>query len=410
VVKVGQYCSERFLAYLNKNYVSDEARQLHAGKVLSIEPEEMVKASAYSADKYSFGLWSSLVSTAVTLAFIIIGGLGWLEASANSFAGEYFSGSSIFTGLIFFAFLALLSSVLETPFELYSTFVLEEKHGFNKQTLKGFIFDRIKGVSLGAVLGGGILALILGIIDLLPGTWWFWAWIVLFSFNLVVTWLYPTFLAPLFNKFTPLEEGELKEKIFSLARRVDFNTDAISLMNASIRSTHGNAYFTGVFGKKKIVLFDTLVESMLPDEIVAVLAHELGHFKLNHVRWMLIRAFFVTGLMFFGMSLMYNEPLAFEAFGMSGSSSYGALIVFSLWMSPLGFVFQLFSNWLSRKNEFAADAFALSKIEDKRMLGNALLKLRQKSHAMPLTHPAFSAVYHSHPPMLERLKAMGYIS
>ena len=127
---------------------------------------------------------------------------------------------------------------------------------FNKQTLKGFIFDRIKGVSLGAVLGGGILALILGIIELLPGTWWFWAWIALFSFNLVVTWLYPTFLAPLFNKFTPLEEGELKEKIFSLARRVDFNTDAISLMNASIRSTHGNAYFTGVFGKKKIVLFE----------------------------------------------------------------------------------------------------------------------------------------------------------
>ena len=409
VLKICQIGSERFLAFLNKNYVNDEARQAHAGKVLKIEPSEMAKASLYSADKYSYGLWSTLISSIVTLSFLALGGLGVVEGLATGLASDVWGDSSIATGLLFFGIIALLSGIMDIPFDLYGTFVLEDRHGFNKQTLKGFVVDRIKGVLLGAIFGGVILSAILFIIEWLPDSWWFWAWIVFFGFNLVITWLYPSLLAPLFNKFTPLDEGELKDKIFGLAKRVDFNTDGISMMNASIRSSHGNAYFTGVFGKKKIVLFDTLVESMLPDEIVAVLAHELGHFKLNHVRWMLIRAFFVTGLMFFGMSVLYKYAPAFTAFELTGPSSYGAIVVFSLWMSPLGFVFQLFSNWLSRRNEFAADAFALSKIDNKRMLGDALLKLRQKSHSMPITHPAFSAVYHSHPPMLERLKAMDYI-
>ena len=408
VLKICQIGTERLLAYLNKSYINDPARASEAGKVLGIDESEMKKASLYSGDKYSFGMWSSLTSSFVTLGFIIWGGLTWVESLAQPL-GQITGLGLIGEGLAFFMILGVLSGILELPFDLYHTFVLEEKHGFNKQTLKGFFLDRVKSLAIGVILGGAILGLILGIMEGLPESWWFWAWLAMFGFNLVIAWLYPSLLAPIFNKFTPLEEGELKTKIFELARKVEFNADAISLMNASIRSSHGNAYFTGVFGKKKIVLFDTLVDSMLPDEIVAVLAHELGHFKLNHVRWMLVRSFFVTGLMFFGMSIMYQSDVLFQAFGLSSATGYGALLVFSLWLSPLGFIFQLFSNWLSRRNEYQADAFALAQVEDKRKLGDALLKLRQKSHSMPITHPAFSAFYHSHPPMLDRLKAMGYI-
>jgi STE24 endopeptidase len=239
--------------------------------------------------------------------------------------------------------------------------------------------------------------------------WWIPAWLLLFGFSLLTAWLYPTLLAPLFNKFHPLEEGSLREAIYELAGKVKFNADGISIMDASKRSSHGNAYFTGVFGKKKIVLFDTLVKSMSPSEVVAVLAHELGHFKLHHVRWSLIRSFFVTGLMFYGLSLCLPLVSFYQAFGLPAVSDYGALVVFSLWFGPINFILQPLLSQISRRNEFQADAFALQNIEDQRKLGDALLKLRENSQMMPLSHPWYSGVYHSHPPLLERLSAMGYI-
>jgi STE24 endopeptidase len=235
-----------------------------------------------------------------------------------------------------------------------------------------------------------------------------YAWLLLFSFSLFAVWIYPTVLAPLFNKFTPLDNGELKVKIEDLAKRVAFQADGVSIMDASKRSSHGNAYFTGVFGKKKIVLFDTLVKAMNVDEITAVLAHELGHFKLNHIRIGLIRSFFSTGLMFYGMSLMMPYEKLYTSLGLNGTSSYGALIVFSLWFGLVSFLFQPFSSYLSRKNEFAADAFALQHIPKRNLLGDALLKLREKSNLMPISHPLFSRFYHSHPPLIERLSAMNY--
>ena len=239
-------------------------------------------------------------------------------------------------------------------------------------------------------------------------TWFIYAWLTIFTFSLLTAWLYPSLLAPLFNKFSPLEEGDLKDGIFTLAEKINFKTDGISIMDASTRSSHGNAYFTGVFGKKKIVLFDTLVKSMTANEVVAVLAHELGHFKLHHIRWALIRSFFMTGIIFYLISLTLPLDDLYSAFGFAGKSNYAALVIFSLCFGPISFLFQPIGTYLSRRNEFAADAFALENLENKNLLGDALLKLRENSQVMPITHPLFSAVYYSHPPLLERLSKMGY--
>lgn len=407
-LRLGQHLLERLLAYLNKKTCENEVLYTEAAKVLQINQEDMNKTLAYSRDKYKLGSVSSWVSVILTLAFIVFGGFGFLEKMAKDFSAWMGSGE-IVTGLAFLGLLTILSGLVSLPFELYSTFVVEERHGFNRQNLKGFFLDKVKGLIIGAILGGLILSAILWIMSALGENWWIVAWLTVFGFSLLTVWIYPTLLAPLFNKFSPIEDGELKEKIFALAKKINFQAGDISIMDASTRSSHGNAYFTGVFGKKKIVLFDTLVKSMSADEIVAVMAHELGHFKLNHIRWSLVRSFFMTGFIFFLMSLCLPIQELYQAFDLNGISNYGALVVFSLWFGPIGFLLQPFSNQISRKNEFEADAFALSNVSNKRLLGDALLKLRENSHVMPVSHELFSRVYHSHPPILVRLKAMGYL-
>lgn len=405
VLRVTQQLAESSLALINYRYVREPAHQSEAQKVLGISRGDMEKTLAYSHDRYRFGQISSWAQLAMTLLFIVVGGLGWLERLALETSG----GRPILTGLIFFAVLGLLSMISNIPFSYYNTFVIEERHGFNRQTLKGFWLDQVKGLLLGGILGGLILGALLFVMEKAGNAWWWIAWLLVFGFSLLTAWIYPSLLAPLFNKFSPLEEGALKEAIYHLARKIEFRAEGISIMDASRRSAHGNAYFTGVFGKKKIVLFDTLVKSMGLSEIVAVLAHELGHFKLHHVRWGLIRGFFSTGFIFLALSYCLPLEQFYQSFGFQGVSNYGALLVFSMWFGLVGFLFQPVSSLISRRNEFQADAFALQHVEDRRSLGDALLKLRETSHAMPISHPWYSALYHSHPPLLERLKAMNYI-
>lgn len=406
VLRLTQQLIESSLALINYRYVRDPAHQKEAQKILGIGPEDMQKTLAYSHDRYRFGQISSWAQLILTLAFLAAGGLGWLENLATTATS---GRSAVATGLAFFAVLGLLSMLSNIPFSYYNTFVIEERHGFNRQTRKGFWMDQLKGLLLGAVLGGLLLAALLFVMEKAGNAWWWIAWLLVFGFSLLTAWIYPTLLAPLFNKFSPLDEGALKEAIYRLARKIEFQAEGISIMDASRRSAHGNAYFTGVFGKKKIVLFDTLVKSMALPEIVAVLAHELGHFKLHHVRWSLIRGFFSTGMIFFALSLCLPMTAFYQSFGLHGVSNYGALLVFSMWFGLVGFLLQPLSSLISRRNEFQADAFALQHVEDRRALGDALLKLRETSHAMPISHPWYSALYHSHPPLLERLKAMNYI-
>ena len=402
ILKFVQYIFERYLSFKNRQYYLNPQRQVEAQKILGISDEDMQRSLAYSTDKYYFGYTASRFKLFLFLVFLIGGGLGWVEMFA-----QYLSGAknAISTGMYFFGVLMLLSTIVSLPFDYYSVFVIEEKHGFNRQTKKTFFVDRLKAITIGLVLGGLLLALVLWIMQNLTN-WWIYAATAVCIFSLLTAWLYPTFLAPLFNKFSPLPEGELKDKIYKLADQIGFNCAGLSIMDASTRSSHGNAYFTGVFGKKKIVLFDTLVESLTPDQVVAVLAHELGHFKLNHVRNTLIRSFAMTFAIFFLLSLCLPLKEFYTAFRLDAASNYGALIVFSLWFSSIDFIMQPFENYLSRKNEFAADDFAKKHAGGYADLAAALLKLREKSHSMPISHPLFSAVYYSHPPMIERLKAM----
>jgi STE24 endopeptidase len=237
-------------------------------------------------------------------------------------------------------------------------------------------------------------------------SWWLWAWGVTTAFSVFAAWIYPTVLAPLFNRFTPLPEGALREAILDLARRTGFRAGGIFVMDASRRTAHGNAYFTGVFGQKRIVLFDTLLEAMGPREVVAVLAHELGHFKLHHVRWGILRGVATGGLVFFALSRALPLDPFYSAFSLE-RTTYGALAAFGLWFGLAGFVLRPLENALSRRHEFAADAFALRSGATGAELGGALRKLSEKSKLLPVTHPLYSAVYHSHPPLVERLRAMG---
>lgn len=407
--RIVQFFAERYLANLNRRYYSDPGHQEQAQKVLGISPAEMAKAFEYSTDKFTFGQVSGALQLVAFLAFVVTGGIGAVETVAQSAANLIgFGDQPIVVGLSFFAILSLLGMLLSLPFEYYFNFVVEEKHGFNKQSVATFFGDKLKGLLVGCLLGGPLLALVLYLMASAGSLWWLYTWLAVFGFSLLMAYIYPEFLAPIFNTFRKIDEGELKAKLFALAKKVDFDAGEISIMDASKRTSHGNAYFTGVFGQKKIVLFDTLIESMSIPQIIAVMAHELGHFKLNHIRWNLVRGFFMTGITFFILSLCLPYAPFYEAFGMAGVSHYGALAVFSILFGPISFLFQPFSNLFSQKYEFEADAFALEHIENKAELSEALLKLREKSQVMPISHPLFSKVYLSHPPLMERLKAMGY--
>ena len=402
IIKVAYYLFERFLAAQNRRYYLSKNNQQEATDKLGITQEDMQKTISYSEDKYQFGYWSGAVKFVGFMMFLILGGFGWAESIAKSVTSH-----PIGAGLIFFGCIGVISILFNLPFDYYRTFITEEKHGFNKSNVKTFFMDRVKGFGIAIILGGGLLSLLLWIMGSLQ-MWWLWGWVVMTLFSVFTMLIYPTFVAPLFNKFSDVPEGELKNEIDNLAQKVGFNHSGISIMNASMRSSHGNAYFTGVFGKKKIVLFDTLVNALSPKQVVAVLAHELGHFKLNHVRWSLIRSTLTTGIMFYLLSLCLPKENFYQAFHLDGVSNYGALLVFTMWFGLADIVLQPFESFLSRKNEFAADKFAKNNYDaDGEFLKGGLLKLRETSSAMPITHPWFSTFYYSHPPMIERLKALG---
>ncbi len=404
VLRLAQQVVETALARLNRRHALEPSRLAEAGRALDIDEGEMAKAVAYSGDRYRFGLAYGWAEVLFALAFLAARGLGVVEAAARGIAGPLGLGS-IAMGLAFFAILAALTALLELPFDLYATFRIEEKHGFNRQTLGGFFLDRLKGAGIAMALGGPVLAAVLWLMERMGPSWWLWAWGVITAFSLFAAWIYPTVLAPLFNKFTPLPDGELKDAILDLARRTGFRAGGISVMDASRRTAHGNAYFTGVFGQKRIVLFDTLLEAMGPREVVAVLAHELGHFKLHHVRWGMARGIATSGLVFYALSLCLPLEPFYSAFSLD-RTAYGALVVFGLWFGLVSFLLQPLENALSRRHEFAADAFALRSGATAAELGAALRKLSEKSRHLPVTHPLYSRVYHSHPPLLERLRAM----
>jgi STE24 endopeptidase len=405
LLRAGEQAVEHGLAALNRRYTLDPDRRAEAARRLRIGEEEMAAALAYARDRYLFGIVRGWIEVAVTLAFLAVGGLGWMEKGALALGGRF---GPIGVGLAFFALLGAAGALLNLPFALYHTFRIEERHGFNRQTWGGFFLDRLKGLALAVALGGSLLGVLLAIMEKAGPAWWLYGWLAVSGFSVLTTWAYPTLLAPLFNRFSPLPEGELKDAIRALAERTGFRASGLFVMDASRRTTHGNAYFTGLFRDKRIVLFDTLLEALGTREIVAVLAHELGHFKLHHVRTRLLLGVLNTGILFYALGLCLPLTAFYTAFSLQ-PSSYGALVVFGLWFGPLEFLLQPLENAISRRHEFAADAFAVARGVAASDLGEALLKLREKSRLLPLSHPLFSRVYHSHPPLLERLEALGMV-
>ena len=405
ILRLIQHAVETWLSNRNKEWWSNKQRQHQAAKDLEISDADMTKTANYSSDRYNLGRAQAMVDIIATILFIGSGGLGWTESKAVMLA-DALQGGTIARGLMFMGILLLLGQLLSLPFSAYSTFVIEEKYGYNKQTVKGFLTDLVKGLFLGIVFGALILTVILWIMESMGNLWWLYAWAALSIFSLLTVWIYPTLLAPLFNKFTPLEENDLKRDILELADKTGFKAEGLYIMDASKRSGHGNAYFTGIFGKKRIVLFDTLVNSMSTKEVVAVLAHELGHFKLHHVSTGMIRGLLMSLLVFAGIGAMLPHENFYQAFHLSGVTNYSGLVVFSLWFGLLEFYLQPLQTWFSRKNEFAADNFARSILGTGATLASALKKLREKSSVMPIAHPLYSAMYYSHPPMLERINAL----
>ena len=359
------------------------------------------KSAEYTVEKTKFSMVSSFFSAVFLLLFILSGFFGYLEniiMSVNT--ADYIKWI-----LYIFAVTALFS-IINIPFSLYSSFVIEQKYGFNKMTVKLFITDLIKGTLVSIIIGFPVLLILFWFMDKAGSFWWIYAFIFISVFQIAINVLYPVVIAPLFNKFEPLEEGELKERLNILAEKLSFRIKGIFKVDGSRRSGHSNAYFTG-FGKlKRIVLYDTLIESLSPGEIEAVLAHEIGHEKLKHV----IKRIFVSLLMMFVtlfiIDRLLNFDSLFKAFGFSGSSYYGIFILISLCSSPFTFFFNpLFTSW-SRKHEYEADRFAVQSVEDKESLKKALLKLGNENLSNLTPHPLYSFYHYSHPALMERLEAI----
>ncbi len=312
----------------------------------------------------------------------------------------------VLSGLIFMGVLLVAKTVLELPFDIYDTFVIETRFGFNKTTWKTYIADAIKGIGLALIIGGPLLAAVLAFFEYAGENAWFWCWLAVTVFSLIMQYVAPTWIMPLFNKFEPLEQGELKDAILSYAQSIDFSLENVFIMDGSKRSAKSNAFFTG-FGKhKRIVLFDTLIKQHTVAELVAVLAHEMGHYKKKHIQMTLLLGILQTGIMFWLMAQFITFQELFDAFYMDKKSVYAGLIFFGMLYSALDFILGFFLQMLSRKNEFQADRFAAQTTGDANSLAEALKKLSVHNLSNLQPHPFYVSLNYSHPPVLERLKAL----
>lgn len=376
------------------------------------DDEKYRKAQSYEKAQAQFGVVSSIASLTVLFVFWFMGGFGWVDGLVNSWGFGPIAAGLCFIGIIY-----LGSWLASLPFDLYHTFSLEERFGFNKTTRATYISDQIKSHLLTAILGGGIVALILWIFQSVPNAW-IWAWLSFTVISLALTYLAPSFLLPLFNKFTPLEDEELNQSIQEMAKKCDFPLTEISVMDGSKRSSKSNAFFTGFGKRKKIALFDTLIESQTKEELVGVLAHEIGHFKRKHIVQRLVISIVQTAIIFFLLGMATNPESAFgnqlyAAFGIpagSKASVAAGLVLFMIVFKPVSRLLSVFMNILSRKHEFEADEYAAVNQGSPDHLISALKKLSANNLSNLTPHPLEVFLDHSHPPVLVRIEALKKLS
>ncbi|MBW1704172.1 MAG: M48 family metallopeptidase [Deltaproteobacteria bacterium] len=397
-VLIGTYVLDLIVDTLNVRHVKTDL------------PEEF--RDCYDADKYKksqeylrentrFGIVSDSIMTPITIAFILFGGFNFVDQFARSF-----KLGSILTGLIFAGVLMLASQILLIPFSIYSTFVIEEKYGFNKTTPKTFVLDILKTWLLSAVIGGIILSVVLLFFEK-AGPWaWLYCWIAITLFQLFLIFIAPVVIMPLFNKFFPLDEGDLKNAINDYADSQDFKMKGVFTMDGSKRSSKSNAFFTGFGRFRRIVLFDTLIEKQTTEELVSVLAHEMGHYKKRHILKSMVISVLTTGLMFYILSLFINNRELFAAFRMQEMSIYAGLLFFAFLYSPIEMLLSVFGIVLSRRNEYEADSYSVKTYKRPLSMIAALKKLSVENLSNLTPHPLKVFLSYSHPPVLERIRAI----
>ena len=365
------------------------------------EPQEYQRSQDYTRTQTQFGVIASTIQLAIFLLWWFGGGFDWLDQIIRGFGYN-----SIINGLLYIGSLWLATTLLALPFNIYSTFVIEQQYGFNRTTPATFFADQLKGLVLTIFLGSILVSVILAFFEWSGSAAWLWCWLATSCFLLVVQFVAPTWIMPIFNTFTPLRSGELHEAILNCSRKADFPLKEIFVVDGSRRSSKANAFFTGFGKNKRIGLFDTLVEKYSVGELVAVVAHEIGHYKKRHILKGMILSLLYSGVMFFLLALVLQQQSLFDAFYMSNSSLYAGFVFFGLLFTPIELVLSLYMNRSSRKNEFEADAFAAETTGREEDLISALKKLSADSLSNLTPHPLHVFLNYSHPPVLRRIEAL----
>lgn len=386
---------DKVLDYLNAKHFKDA---IPADLNDVYETSEYEKSQRYKQEKYKFGSITSSVSFVATLLFFFLNGFEWVDQWARSVSDNNTAIALLFFGSILFA-----SDLFGIPFSYYNTFVIEEKFGFNKTTLQTFILDKLKGWLMALIVGGGILTMIIWFYQTAGSNFWWYTWIFITTFSILMNLFYARLIVPLFNKQTPMEEGPLRAQIESYASRVGFSLKNIFVIDGSKRSTKANAYFSGFGREKRVTLYDTLINDLEDSEIVAVLAHEVGHYKKMHIIYNLIASTVTTGIMLWLLSIFVGLPIFSEALGVSTPSFHIGLIAFGILYTPISEIIGLLMNLLSRKFEYQADNYAKKTFAGEPLL-SALKKLSKNSLSNLTPHPLYVFVHYSHPTLLQRFK------
>jgi STE24 endopeptidase len=396
-VLVFGFLVRKTLGYLN---VKNPVPAIPATLSEYLSKAKLEESKAYQRENFRFKFIAGTFSFTLTFLFIV---MGWFGAIDNWVAD--FGFNPLIKSLVFFGLIFVGSDILSLPFDYYSTFVIEDKYGFNKTSVRTFFSDKIKGYLLSILIGGGLLLIFLWLIHQMGKDFWWQFWVITAVFMVLINLFYTAWILPLFNKLTPLEEGELKSKILRYAKSVDFPLENIFIMDGSKRSSKANAFFSGFGKRKKVVLYDTLLDQHPPEELVAVLAHEVGHFKKKHIVWGMVTAVLQVGLMLFLLAqFIFSETMSMALGGNAWSAELN-IIGFTMLFAPISMILGIGMNWISRKNEFEADEFAKRTFSGQ-PLAEALKTLSVKTLSTINPHPWYVFVNYSHPPLLERLERL----
>lgn len=392
------------LEKFNDRFISKVSYKPTSGLLEIYTKEELEKSAEYHEEKSGLDFYDN-VTQSLIFFFLLIAGLfqSFSYILVNNYSSEYLMA------LIFFFCYQLMFALIALPFDVYETFVIEKKYNFNKTTPSLFVRDLIIGSVISFVVFVIVLFTVIFLINTAGRFWYLYAAAIVFSFSVLMMYIYPTLIAPIFNKFEPLENKELEEKIFRLAEKADFPVKNIMQMDASKRSGHSNAYFTGFGRSKRIVLFDTLLENHSDNEILNILAHEIAHYKLGHLRKMLIFMFISTVVSFYVVGLLINNSFIYEALGFE-KAVFSGLFIISIILGPAGKIFSPVFSYISRKHEYEADYFAVKLTGEKDIMKNTLIKLHKDNLSFPTAHPFYVKMHYSHPPLPERIASLEKIN